>query len=181
MSKQVPNSMWSLWNYERCGEWKHFRLEIIFALRLIWGPVVLQHVHRDSFNLLFCQYGEMQQRLCRVFPVWKWGRLSQNHIVYWFSGVRQNISALTGPSHCRVLTLYGQHSKFDKSSCAQLHVCQHACRGLWDGERQTEREREFMTRTFTLTANVLEKLPAASLWQQSDYREASLKTTTSVC
>lgn len=60
--------------------------------------------------------------------------LLRNHIVYRFGGARQNISAPAGLRllHRGLLTLYGQHSKFDKSSCAQLHVCQHACRGLWD-------------------------------------------------
>lgn len=62
--------------------------------------------------------------------------------------VRRRVSA----HWTEVLTPHGH--KFDKSCCAQLCVCQHACRGLWDWRQETL--------TFTVTVKVLGKMAASA-------------------
>lgn len=75
--------------------------------RLTPCPVVLRcwdfpitftdHFQRPVFLPNMIRTRKTQTWLCRIFFVWKWGILShQNRTVYWFSGVRQNINALSG-------------------------------------------------------------------------------------
>lgn len=132
---------------------------------------------KDCFDLFFYQkkhYGHrgMLQSLCRIFPEFKWGRLSQNHIVHRFSGVRSSELSLDCSCQTEECWLFMDGTP---SQAVLSYMCASTpARAYGIGRRETDKQTDrqigsvFMTVTLQWQWMYLKKLPAAAVWLQSD-------------